>query len=276
MIFLGKNCLMQKISFIFQTIFKILLIFLLIFVWVRYFIRPLWLSLLITAILTAVIDLISRIFTKKRSSALALKASEREEAENIFLSLALESNALDFFLKLASSKHKAEKKDGVILIEHEEKSKAIIYPFMQLNNLSCNEIKFALEKLNDLGAQKAIIICFDAGKECYDFAKNFDQQIEILDRYSAYQKLYKPYDCKPEITHKYKKGKRLRFREIIEFSFNRSRAKGYFFSAFILILSSFFVRTAIYYVVIASVLIIFALISLYNPFERKKLPSSIL
>ncbi|MBQ8793050.1 MAG: hypothetical protein IJZ62_05715, partial [Clostridia bacterium] len=90
------------------------------------------------------------------------------------------------------------------------------------------------------------------------------------------QKLYKYYDVYPEMTHKYKKEKMLVFKDFLAYSFNKKRTKGYLLSAFILILSSLFVRGSIYYCVISSLCVIFALISYFNPYFNTKNEGDIL
>lgn len=259
---------MQKISFIFQVIFKISLIFLVVFIWVRYFVRSLVWAIVISAAVTIVIDIITRFISRKKQSAAALKKAEREEAENCFLSLSISSGRLDFFLKLAKLKHPAEKKDGYILVSHSEGEKVMLVPFLSHRALSPDDIAIWVSTAQKLEAQKVVIACGSVAKESFSFAKNFDFEFTLLDQYETYQKLYKEYGLLPEITMKYKKEKALAFKDLVTYSLNRSRAKGYFISALILTISTIFVRATIYYCVVASLLVILALVSLYNPFAR--------
>ena len=59
-------------------------------------------------------------------------------------------------------------------------------------------------------------------------------------------------------------------KDFVSYSFNKNRTKGYLFSAFVLILSSLFVRATIYYCIIASILVVFAFVSQFNPYFNKK------
>lgn len=259
---------MQKISFIFQVIFKISLIFLVVFIWVRYFVRSLIWSIVITAAVTLVIDLITRLISRKKQTASALKKAEREEAENCFLSLSIDDSALDFFLKLAKLRHTAEKKEGYILIKHKEGEKVMLVPFLSHRPLSPDDIAIWASVAQKIEAQKVVLACGSVAKESFSFAKNFDFEFTLLDQYETYQKLYKEYGLLPEIKMKYKKEKALAFKDLVTYSLNRSRAKGYFISALILTISTIFVRTTIYYCIVASLLVVLALVSLYNPFAR--------
>ncbi len=267
---------MQKISFIFQILFKVLLIFFLVFVWVRYFVRSLPLCIIISLAATIVIDLATRFFSRKKSNSIMLKKEKREEAENIFLSLSISPKALDFFLLLAQKKHNAEKKKDFVLISHDGGEKVVLWPFLSHNELMPNDIANIFYKTKSVCPDKIVIACGAFSPQAASFAKNFDCEFLLLDKYDCLQKLYIPYDIKPEITMQYKKEKALSFKELVKFSVNRSRAKGYFLSALALLISTFFVRATIYYCIVSSLLVALALVSLYSPFERTKPKGEIL
>lgn len=266
---------MQKVSRIFQILFKYLLIFFITFIWVRYFIKSLWQAVLISIAITVIINFIMRIITNKKNYYAILKKTEREEAENMFLTLTLNKNALPFYFKLVSSRHSCEKKSNFVLINHSE-SKVALYPHNSFNPVSPDDIANIINKVKKYNPTKLVIPCFTATKEAFSFAKNFDMEIIILDQYETYQKLFKAYNIFPSITDKYKKDKRLAFKDLAMFSLNKARAKGYFFSAIILVLSSFFVRANLYYCIVASILVMLAIISIYDPFSRNKPKTEIL
>lgn len=259
---------MQKFSRIFQVLFRWLLTFTVAFVWARYFIHSLWQATLIATAVSVVFNLIFRVAFNKKSSVSSLKKQERENAENAFLSLSMDVKAMDFFATLASKTGKAEKKKNCVVVEYESGEKTVLIPFLSHKNLSCDEIAAYVVLARKYKANKIVIICENADKECFSFAKNFDEKFVILNQYEAYEKLYKAQDCFPPITIKYKKEKALAFKELAMFSLNKSRAKGYFISALVLVVSSIFVRSTIYYCVVASLLIIMAAISLCNPFAK--------
>lgn len=261
---------MKRFSRMFQALFRFILIFFVAFIWIRYFVSSLWLSIVISICVATLTDFIFRIIFRKKNSVNSLKKAEQEEAENAFLSLSLNSNAADFFLRLAKSKHTAEKKNDCVLISHEDGEKVLLVPHLSHKNLTNDDIaKYALNGRKHK-AKKIVICCGNADKECFSFIKNFDEEFVILNQYETYQKLYKAYNMLPEINMKYKKEKALAFKELAIFSLNKSRAKGYFISAVVLCISTFFVRATIYYCIVASVLTLLAIISLFNPFERNK------
>ena len=255
---------MRKINFIFQEVLKVFLIFLISFIWLRYFIRQLVLSIVISAILTTLIYLILFFIKRKKKNKEGLKIKEKEEAENMFLSLACDNNKMDFFLKLASSKHKNVKKfSKFLIISHENNTKTLLYPKMDFEPLTIPNFVDIYKKMKGK-AEKVVILCHSYDKEVLSFSKHFGIYFLIFDRFETYERLYKYYDIFPEIKESYKKDKMLTFKDFIAFSFNKKRAKGYLLSAFLLALSAIFVRTTIYYTIVATLLVVFAIISQFN------------
>lgn len=266
---------MKKILNIFQILLQVALIFFIVLIWARYFISSLWLGLLVSGIVTTIIELLIRFLQNKTNTAKNLKLQEKEDAENIFLSLCTSSTPLNFFYELAKTKHKAIKKGKYILIEHEEDIVALI-PILSFSPLQSDDLLpfISLAKKNNW--KKIVVVCGEVDRNTNSFAKNFDIEILLLDKYNSYSNLYKPYDFFPTITMKYKKDKKLAFKDLIAYSFNRGRTKGYLFSAFILFLSSLLIRPSIYYCIIASLLLLFALISYTNPYFNPKIKKEVL
>ena len=259
---------MQKIKLILSILSRLFLIFLLVFIWVRFFIKKLSLAILISVSITILVDLIIKIFIKKKSKRESLKLKEQENCENMFFSLATSENYLDFYMKLAKSRHKAIKKGKYIIIEHND-GNVILYPRLSFTQLNPEDIKEIVLKLKNVSYRKIVIPCGEISKECYSFISKFEKEILLLDKSETYSKLYKEYNIFPEITVKKKESKKTTFKEILNFSFNKNKVKSYFLSTLALLFSSIFVKNNLYYCIIASILMIFAIISMFNPFEKK-------
>ena len=266
---------MKKILNIFQILLQVALIFFIVLIWARYFISSLWLGLLVSLIVTIFIELAIKFLQKRTNTAKNLKLQEKEEAENMFLSLCTSSTPLNFFYELAKTKHKAIKKGKYILIEHDEDIVALI-PILSFSPLQSDDLLpfISLAKKNNW--KKIVVVCGEVDRNTNSFAKNFDIEILLLDKYNSYSNLYKPYDFFPTITMKYKKDKKLAFKDLVAYSFNRGRTKGYLFSAFILFLSSLLIRPSLYYCIVASLLLLFALISYTNPYFNPKIKKEVL
>ena len=237
------------------------------FVWVRYFVRSLALTIVFCTLISATIFIVAKIFLSRKKHKNTLKLKEKEEAEDMFLSLAYEERPILFFEKMAKLRHPniLVAKHYLVIFHEEEKVKTILYFNPTLSTLTSSKIFEIIKSLKKEKATKIVICCFK--KE--NFSNIFKEKVVVFDQYQTYQKLFKYYDFFPKITHEYPKEKKLVFKEIFASAFNKSRTKSYFFSAFILILSGIFVRASLYYCIISSLLLLFALISQYNPYFNK-------
>lgn len=250
-----------------QEVLKFFLIYLVLFVWIRYFVRQLWLSSLISIIVTLVLYAVLFFLSKKRKIKFGLKLKEKEDAENMFLSLSFSDSPMDFFYKMAKTKHHdLTKHKNYLTIDYKlEKVKTVLWFDGSFEGLTVPRLCSIYSKIKKEKATKLVICCYEiSDKNLSSFLHNFEEKIFILDRYQSYEKLYKLYNVYPTITKSYTKKKALAFKDMLYYSFNKKRTKGYIFSAFILILSSLFVRSSIYYCLISSLLIVFALISQFN------------
>ena len=257
---------MNKFLLIFKIVLRCSLIFLLAFIWCRYFIGSLWICLISSFFITLFIEGFIWIFYKKKNIKENLKLYEKEQAENIFLSLTAEKDYLNIFLELVKTRHKnAFKYDDFIEIKHDDNNKVILFPFLKFENLQIDDIALILKKCNELKPNKIVILCNEYDKITQSFIKNFDIEIILLDKYETYKELYKEYEFFPEIKLKYKKETKKTIKDLLAYSFNKTKTKGYIISALILLLSSLFVKMNLYYYIISSLLLIFALISYTNP-----------
>lgn len=268
---------MKYISFTIQLIIKYSMLFLFFFIWLRYFTRKFILSIFLSLCLTVIIDLVYRYIKIKYKKNINLKIEEKEKAENIFLSLCQEYSPSNFFFETLKEKYKCTNKTRNYFIYFQEnKLKSILYIDNNISPLNADRINNILKTLKRHNPNKLIICTGECDKNIYSFIKNFEIEIIILDKFDTYNTIYKEYNSFPKISYKYKKDKKLVFYDFISYSFNRARTKGYFLSALVLLFSSFFVRTNIYYCIVSSLLILFALISFFNPFFNKKKTSKII
>lgn len=258
---------MKKINLLFQEFLKLLLVFMLCFIWLRYFLRKLWLAVTISAFLSLAICLVWFLLKQKRQISAGLKLKEKEDAQNMFLSLACSERPMHFFKNLARKKHQnlTVRKEYIVINHVEEKVKTLLYADLSFSPLTTGRFVEIYNKIKKEKANKIVIVCHQVDQSVPTFCQNFKEKFLLLDEFAAYEKLYKYYNFFPEITHKYSTEKKKVFKDFLAYSFNKKRTKAYFFSAFVLLLSSVFVRATIYYCVIASILIVFAFVSQFNP-----------
>lgn len=257
---------MQRFLFILQVLLKCSMIFLIAFIWLRFLLSSSWISGIIAFSVTLFIELISLYLKKKNKNKTSLKLKEKEDAENMFLSLLTDKNYLNFFFELSKSRHSQTKvRKKYILIEHLDNTKIILYPFIKISSFKEDDILEICKLCQSDNPDKIVIICNEYEKKCESFIKNLSQNILILDKYETYSLLYKDYDFYPNITERYYKQSKLKIKDLIAYSFNKSRTKGYLFSALVLFSTSFFVKLNLYYCLVGTMLLFFALISFINP-----------
>ncbi len=268
---------MQRFLFIFQIILKCGLIFLISYIWLRYFLSNTLYSILLSIAFTIIVQWISIAIGKRKNAKTSLKIKEKEDAENMFLSLLTEENSLNFFLQLALSRHKLSsiQKDFVV-IDNGESGKVALVPFIKLSPLLPDDIAQIIKKCGQYCPNKIIITCNEYEKSCNSFAKNFNQDIVLIDKFETYALLYKEYDFYPEITTQYKKPQKLSFKDLLASAFTRTKTKNYLFCAVVILISSYWVGMNLYYCITASVLLLFALISFINPKYNKKKEQSLI
>lgn len=314
--------------------------FLLSYVWIRYFVRKFWLALILSALFSAAVYAIYVFFVRKKRSKNTLRLKEKEYAENMFLSLALDNHPMDFFARLASLRHEnvAKHKEYLVITYPSQKNNSadmknntsymgtncstknkettknatygisknstlinkiitknaienntsntaanrttknkattnnpttVLFADFSFEGLTVSRFMQIYNKVKKEKPTKIVVVCKSVDKALPAFVANFSEKILLLDEYQTYQSLYKLYDCFPEISHRYATAKKMAFKDFMAFSFNKSRTKGYLFSALVLIISGLFIRPTIYYCIVASLLVVFALISQFNPYFNK-------
>ena len=262
---------MIKFKILAQEVLKIVMIFLFVFVWIRFFVRKLYLSLAITASITIVCELFLLFVGKKISKSTSLKLKEKQDAENMFFSLANCENQGNFLQKIFSEITQVEKVCSHYIICNKNATKFLVYFVDNFDGLGCQKLFEVVKKSNRLNIEKTIVLCRQIkDNQVFGFINCYEGKVVVLDEYQTYQKLYKRQQIFPEITNKLPTDKKPTIKSLIAYSFNKKRTKGYLFSAFILILSSVFVRATLYYCLISTVLLFFAIFSYFNPQFNKK------
>lgn len=262
---------MIKFKIIMQEALKIAILFLFVFVWIRFFVRKLSISLLITTLLTIAFELLFLFISKKISKSSSLKLKEKQDAENMFFSLANTNNQGLFLKKLARENAQVEKVSLHHVVFKKQGDRLLMYFVDNIEGLDCQKLFEIVKKFNSESINKILILCKQIkDKQVYSFLNLFDGKVVVFDEYQTYQNLYKKHQIFPEITNKLPSAKKQTLKTLIAYSFNKKRTKGYLFSAFVLILSSIFVKTTIYYCLISTILLLFAMFSYFNPQFNKK------
>lgn len=267
---------MKIFNYILSRIFRIILIFMLVFMWVRFYENNLMVCLSITSILTIGIDLLFTFFIQKKENKVNLKKAEIEKAEgfcNYFI-FNNQSVAIDFFNELLSLNYKTEKKNDFIIFEN-EKTKAIFYPYFTFDKVTVNNLVEIFNSTKNVPSDKIIVCCNNFDNQTLIFANSLPCKFILIDKYNVYEKIMKKYNFFPKENLIIKSPKKNNFKTLLEYALNKKRAKGYIFASFILILSSFFVKVSVYYLIISSILLLLALFSYTNKTYNKNISDNI-
>ncbi len=256
---------MKKINIaeIIDLIFINILMFLIIFVWAKYFNRNILYSVLISIIVLIAFNLIRSFlrFNKKNKQVLSKNLeADIEQYMLTLLSNSQENNAL-FFIKLFETKQpKYYKKDNFIFLQG---TNIIICPMFNTQELKLEPCLKILNKLSKQDLTQIIFLCVKCDlklKMLLEKLKN--QNVKVYQKNDIYFNFLKPNNYYPAIMFEYKQSNKLKFRELINISFNKKRAKGYFLSGILIFFCSFIVRHNFYYVFMSSLLFLFTLFCL--------------
>ena len=267
-----------SISSIFSMLFRISLIFLICFIWARYYIEKLYLAIIVSALATIMIDVFIKIVSTKHQTTLSIKKKELEkieECKNSFL-FGEEKQTLDFYYKLAKKKHEAVKKKEYVLVENVNGEKIVLFPFYTYRKFTIDDLIVCINKIKNIGVTKLVICTNEYETAVSKFADKMSLKILILNCEQTYFKLLKVYDFYPEKVIELKQSQKNTIKDLLAYSLNKKRTKGYFLASCIMLFSSFLVKYNLYYIIFSTLLLILSLISFINPKFNKKISENIL
>lgn len=269
---------MKKINLFktFDVFFRLTLLFLFVFVWCRYYINNFWLATLVTLIITVVIEVLYNIILNKKNKNQKnslIKIAEIEKYINTFV-YGEQSYTLNFFLKLACSRHNASKKSDYIIIEHPD-SKIILYPKFMYREFNADDLIYIHNKVKPIKPSKIIICTNTIDSSALKICSKLNINIVILDYMETFKKLLEPYNLFPTQTE-LKTSSKQTIKQLIAYALNKKRTKSYFLTSVLLLFCSFLVPYKLYYVIMSSILLVLSFISFSNVRFNKNTPIKLL
>ncbi len=205
---------------------------------------------------------------KKKKQLLKLKEQQRvHDIVSTFIYMT-QDELLNFFRKLASTKHNCEIKNGYIYINNNHRT-IILYPLFKPSNFNKDDFVNIIKKIKDLTINKLVVVSNNFDGEIESEKNKFSFEIVLLNAKDMYVNLLKKYEFYPEINPKIKPKVKTSLKTILTHSFNKKRTKSYLLSAICLFFASFFVLYKVYYIATSCVLVLFAIIS-YNSGHNNK------
>lgn len=252
---------MKKISLfiIIDNLFVFIFLFIINLIWSLYFIKTPFVSIICSIFISIAIMLIYKLINYKKNKRQLSSIKEQqhmEDIKNTFIFMPT-IDVIDFFHRLTSSKHKATKTKKYICIN--ENKKIILIPYFKTESLTLDRL-IELYNYSPKNADKTIILCTDYDSKLLTNLDNFNTKIILLNYKETYFELLKKYEFYPKITINKKAKEKINFKQILLITFNKKKTKSYITSALFIIFASFFVPYKIYYLIIATILLTFAIL----------------
>lgn len=211
------------------------------------------------------------LISHKKNHINGLSLKQELKISNIINTFILmsESEILSFFKNLISLKHSCQIKENYIEIPSDNSNLIIVCPMFCANDICENDIINIYKKIKTNKIKRLIILTNTFNAQILNITSYFNFETLILDGKKTYFEFVEKYNYYPQETPKQQKSKST-LKQFLSIAFNKKRAKGYLLSAIFLFFSSLFVKFKIYYCMFSSILVIFALISYFNPKFNKK------
>ena len=251
-----------KLAKITNNIFKFIAFFCLSFIWINYYYHKFLPSVIYSIIISSAICAILTIIDSKKSDKQKIKANKIKQAHYALTQLKFYTykeslNFVNLALDVLNYKPKINKEFITV-------NNTLVIPCF--NKPLSEEAFISMYNIFKSSNYKKLIIftiTFDNHFEL--FINNFNlENIEIISGEQLYLKIIEPSNVKIENKIEFKETKKLKLIELKNIVFNRSRAKGYFLSGFILLFTSLFYPYGLYYQIFASILFCLSLFSFYN------------
>ncbi len=236
----------------------ILSIFCLSFIWLQYLRRDLTFSIVLAAAITTGVYMIIRYVLQKRSDRNSLNSADQTKIKDVSAQFMFASTkqTLDFFAHILADRFEIKQKAAMLELKKDE-SCTLFIPLYQTFIITERDILPFLKK-----EKRDIMVC---GKKFSGEAKElsalYTKKLKLLDEEQVYNELLKPVNTYPAFSNINKQKKKLHLREVV---FSKNKTKPYFFSGLVLLLTSFFVRFHIYYVIVSSILFLTAIFCSFN------------
>lgn len=266
----ANNFYMKNLKFskIIDFVFINFIVFLITFAWIRFLIKKIILALILSAIILLIFNFIKYFFNKSKEDKFKISKTLEQDIESYNLTLISNETGenLKFFANMLIDKSpKIIEEQNLVLYKEncsgiiEDFALAPIYCEPELQySMALKHISFAIKN-----KAKCVYLCCNAcSQKTKLLLEKIDNiQVVILDKNLVYSNFFKVYNTYPDIKFKFKIDKKIKLKEIINISFDKSRTKSYFLSGLFIFFCSFFVKYNFYYVFMSSLLFLFALLS---------------
>ena len=260
---------MNNISKIISTLFRYGIYISLYFLWINYYYRNIFISFFLSIIISIITDKVIQIFVSKRNTYVSLKSTEKKLITDfsIHFLCSTKYENINYFSSLFHNPNTKKTKDYFIIND------TTFLPYYFKRELTEDDI-YTIYRSYNITTTTLVVLCSTISESAIAFSSSIENyRFVILDEKAVYAKFLKPLSATLPNTIKFKKREKLHFKEFLAIALNRHTAKGYFSSAFVILLSSLFIRYKIYYIVFATMLFVLSYISYFNVWYNRSTPN---
>ncbi|MCL2177689.1 MAG: hypothetical protein FWB72_07115 [Firmicutes bacterium] len=262
------------------------IIFIVLFTWARFYFSAVSNAALASLVATVFIGFLLHLRKSRKNRTTALKANEERHKDKVLTQLVLqgEQKTRHFFFDFFVKKFGASIYKDIVVLEQADTSKKILDHENQVaitpKKITCVFMLFE-ETLSSkhlirmwniarkYSVSSIVVLCNDVEKGVMDLKVMMKQiNTKILDRDWVYL-LLKRYSVFPQLSLTLERPRGYTFKQLVAFSLNRSRTRGYLITGLFLVLSGFITGYTTYYLVICTIVLGLALFSYLNPFYNK-------
>jgi uncharacterized membrane protein len=260
---------MENITKFVSNIFKYAIYISLFFLWINYYYRNIYFALFLAVIISIIVDKIIQIIISKKNKYTLLKKEEQSKIKEYSIQFLCSTKFenINYFTTLFNNPNIKKTKDYFIIND------TTFLPYYYKSQLDNDDI-YTIYRSYNIKTSKLVVLCVSISDTANVLAKSISNyQMIVLNENDAYTKFLKPLTATLPGTIIFKKDTKLKLKDLVSISLNRHSAKGYFFSGFIILISSLFIRYKIYYIVFATLLFVLSYISYFNTWYNKSTPN---
>lgn len=257
---------MKKLTIInlIDLFFKSMLLFFLNLIWTLYFIQVGWLCVILSLITSIGMLILIEYRKKKKTKRTKPLLEEQNLIENItntFIYMP-QNLVVAFFNNMLQKDYKTQVHKNYLSIE--STSPIILYPYFKNENLNSDKLIEIYNSISPKKFKRLIILTNKYNPNVLGTINNFKNQVLILDNKQTYYNFCNKFNCYPKLIVFNKPQPKNTYKQLLAIAFNKKKTKGYALSALFIVFSSIFVTYKIYYLIVASILIIFAILSQFQ------------
>lgn len=253
---------MKYLNYTISAIIRFICVLSISFVWLNYYFRKFSTSLIASISIAIFVEIFLLIIeiNKNKKNNLTRQQNKIIDDINLALEYMAKKSQINYFANILKNMYCSQKySDCIISIKNKEK--VCFVPSYNANSCSIQDAMECIKIALNHNANTLVILTNEIDSDTAKYISKIDGiKIEIFDTIKTYKLLIlnNPLpECKIGIINK-----KYSFKDYLSIAFDRNKTKGYLTCGLILIFSSLFVPYNIYYVVMGTLSMIFALVSI--------------